>query len=396
MSKFDFDKVYDRKGTDSFKWDGTKLYYGADDCIGMWTADMDFACAPPIVNNLIERAKYPIYGYTLRSDEFVDSVYSWLKNRHTSKYLKKEWLTFAPPGVIYAIYTMINILTDPGDNILINLPNYDPLFDVIKENKRNLVVSSLVLKNGRYEVDFDHMEKVIKETSPKLYIMSSPHNPTGRVWELDELKKISELCLKYNVYMIVDEIHADFVPKNYKHIPFTSLGEDISKQSMILYSANKGFNLGGLQMSSIVIADDEKRDLFNHQMLIAQTRLDTVFGLVATQTAYSDPECEEWLDAAIDYVEENKNYAKEFIENNIPELKFYPTEGTYLSWIDCSGLGLKGKELEKFMIEKAKVAFCGGYEFGQEGESFVRMTIAVPRPTLVKALNQVASAVKNR
>lgn len=395
MGKYNFDEIIQRRGTDSFKWDGTEEYYGSNDCIAMWTADMDFFCAEPIAKALKKRAEYPLYGYTLRSKEFIESVRMWLKKRHRCD-VPEEWLAFAPPGVIYAIYTMMNIITEKGDSIMIHMPNYDPLFDMVEKSGRKLVKCPLLLSNMKFEIDFVQMEKMLESERPKALIISSPHNPTGRIWTKEELDSIVALCIKYDVYMLVDEIHADFVSKDKGHIAFANLGEEAAHKAMICYSANKGFNLGGLQMSTLVIADEEKRQLFNQQMMIAQTRLDTSFGLVATQTAYSDPECEEWLDEAIAYVDDNKKFVDKYLKEKIPQIKVIPTEGTYLVWLDCKGLGLKGKELEQFMVQEAKVAFCGGYEFGEEGEYFVRMTAAVSRNLIERALDQVCDAVKRR
>lgn len=392
MYKYDFDTIIDRVNTDSFKWDGTEEYYNESDAIGMWCADMDFACPPPIVEALKKRVEHPIYGYTLRTERFKDACFNWLKKRHNCN-IKKEWLAFAPPGVIYAIHVMLNIISKPGEGVMVHMPNYDPLFDLVVNGGRKLIRCPLYYDGNKFRIDFELMEKQLNEENPKALIMSSPHNPTGRVWEKEELEKISELCIKHNVYIFMDEIHADFVDKKKNHIAFSNLGEEAAKNAMICYSANKGFNLGGLQMSTLIIADEEKRNLFNNEMRIAQTRLDTTFGAVATEVAYTDHRCEEWLDEAIQYVEENKDFTEKFLKEKLPCIKMIRTEGTYLGWFDCHALNLKGKALEDFMVSKAKVAFCAGYEFGDEGEYYLRMTMAVPRKLLERALNQVKEAV---
>lgn len=393
MTKFDFDSVIKRRGTNSFKWDGTDIFYNSKDCLAMWCADMDFMCPRPITQALIERASVPIYGYTLRSKEFENSVLKWLSKRHGCR-IPGEWLAFSPPGVIYAIYTMLRCITQEGDGVMIHMPNYDPLFDMIVKSNRKLIKSPLRLENNKFKIDFMQMEAAIKKEHPKALILSSPHNPTGRVWTEYELRKIADLCLNHNMYMLVDEIHADFISKAKNHTAFANLGKKVAEQSMICYSANKSFNLGGLQMSSLVIANEEKRNMFNEEMLIAQTRLDTPFGLTATQTAYTNPECEVWLDEAIAYVEDNKRYVEKFLENHIPEIRVIPSDGTYLIWLDCHSLKMKGRDLEHFMVEKAKVAFCGSYEFGEEGSYFVRMTAAVPRTLIKQALSQVKNAIR--
>lgn len=386
---FDFDTWIDRRNTSSFKWDMNTQYFGREDIIPMWVADMDFPCAPAIVEAIQTRATHPIYGYTVRKQDYYDAVIGWLKRRHGFD-AKQEWLTFAPPGVIYAIYVVLQLLTDKGDQVMIPMPNYDPLFDLIEKSERTMVETPLKIKNGQFTFNFDDIREKAKQ-GIKALILSSPHNPTGRVWTKEELSELASICLENNIFMLIDEIHADFVPKDKKHITFGTLGEKVLEKSIVCYSANKGFNLGGLQMSTVVIADENLRERFNEQMLIAQTRLDNTFGAVAMIAAYNHGE--EWLDAAIDYVSTNKAYLKDYLEKRIPKIKMIPSDGTYLVWLDCSALGLEGKDLEEFMVQKAKIAFCAGYEFGEVGKSFVRMNVSCPRSILKKALEQLEVAI---
>lgn len=396
MGHYDFDTVIDRKNTDSFKWDMNGELFGNKDVISMWVADMDFACAPPIVEAVKKRAEHPVYGYTVRRKEFVQAVAGWLKKRHNCT-VPEEWLAFAPPGVIFAIHTMLHIITEKGDKVAVQMPNYDPLFDLVKKTGRKLVECPIERnRDGEYNVNTDSFREIISREKPRVIITSSPHNPTGRVWTRDELKKMAEICLENDVFMIVDEIHADFVAKERNHVAFASLGEEIAKNSMVCYSANKGFNLGGLQMCSLIIADDEKRKAFNEQMSIMQTRLDTTFGEVATMTAYCDPECEQWLDEAIEYVEANKRFVSEYLKENCPRISALESEGTYFAWLNCEKLGLKGRELERFMLDEARVAFCAGYEFGEGGEEYLRMNLACPRSIVEKALRQITAAVNEK
>lgn len=390
--RYDFDTPIDRRGTSSFKWDANDVYYGRADVIPMWVADMDFACAPAIVDAVQKRAHHPVYGYTIRQDDYYEAVMGWLQRRHGFA-VKKEHLCFAPPGVIYAMLVVLRLITKPGDKVLIPMPNYDPLFDMVQKSGRELVESPMVWRDGRYTFDFDDLAAKAAG-GVKALVLSSPHNPTGRVWSREELRKIADICLEHSVFMMIDEIHCDFVPKDHPHVAFGTLGEGVLRQSMVCYSANKGFNLGGLGMSTIVLADDGLRARFIDEMLVAQTRLDTIFGAAALIAAYN--EGEEWLDQAIEYVQENKKYADHFLRQRVPEIRMIPSEGTYLVWLDCSGLGLKGKDLERFLVDQAGVAFCAGYEFGAEGESFVRMNVACPRCTLTEALTRVETAIKAR
>lgn len=396
MGYYDFDTVIDRKNTDSFKWDMNEELFGEEDVISMWVADMDFACAPPIVEAIKKRAEHPIYGYTVRRREFVQAVAGWLQKRHNCT-VPEEWLAFAPPGVIFAIHTMLQIITEKGDKVAVQMPNYDPLFDLVNKTDRKLVECPIERSgDGEYNVDIDLFREIISREKPKAIIISSPHNPTGRVWTRSELESIAGICLENDVFMIVDEIHADFVAKERNHIAFASLGEETAMNSMVCYSANKGFNLGGLQMCSLVIADEEKRKAFNEQMLVMQTRLDTAFGEVATVTAYTDPECHRWLDEAIEYVDANKRFVKEYLKENCPQITTLESEGTYFAWLNCEKLGMTGRELERFMLDKARVAFCAGYEFGEAGDGYLRMNLACPRSIVEKAMRQIADAVNEK
>lgn len=390
--KYDFDTPIDRRGTSSYKWDTGSDFFGRDDIIPMWVADMDFPCAPCIVKAVQQRAAHPIYGYVVRQQPYYDAVLGWLKRRYHFD-VQQEYLVFSPPGVIFAMSTVLRILTRPGDYVLIPTPNYDSLFDMAERSGRVLLESPLIWKDGIYTFDYDDLERKAA-SGAKVMVLSSPHNPTGRVWKREELERLAQICLNHHVFMLVDEIHCDFVPKTNPHTTFGLLGEDVLKHSMICYSASKGFNLGGLGMSTIVLADDDIRQQFKEELSIAQTRLDNVFGEVALMAAYT-PEGEDWLDQVIAYVFENKAYLADYLAEHIPEIKLFPSEGTYLVWLDCSGLPYKGMALEHFMINKAGVALSPGYEFGREGEHFLRMNLACPRSTLTKALQQIKAAVQS-
>lgn len=387
--KYDFDTPVDRRGTFSYKWDAEADYFGREDVIPMWVADMDFPCAPCVVEAVQKRAAHPVYGYAIRQQPYYDAVLGWLKKRHGFT-VSQEYLAFAPPGVIYAMNVMLRILTRPGDKVLIPMPNYDPLFDMVTRSGRQLVETPLIWADGRYTFDYEDLEDKAA-SGVKALIFSSPHNPTGRVWTHAELERLAQICLRHGVFMLIDEIHCDFVPKSHPHTTFGLLGENVLRHSMICYSANKGFNLGGLGMATIVLADDDLRFRFNEEMAIAQTRLDNIFGAAALIAAYTQGE--EWLDQAIEYVEENKRFLARFLQDRIPKVKMAPSEGTYLVWLDCGLLPFRGMALEHFMLNEAKVAFCAGYEFGQQGEAFLRMNVACPRSTLRQALEQMERAV---
>ncbi|MCI9648222.1 MalY/PatB family protein [Oscillibacter sp.] len=388
--KYDFDTLLERKGTSSFKWDTGMDYFGRDDVIPMWVADMDFACAPCVVEAVQKRAAHPIYGYTVRQQSYYDSVMGWLKRRYGFS-VSQEYLCFSPPGVIYAINIVVRILTEPGDTVLIPTPNYDSLFDLVTRNGRILAESPMRWENGRYVLDYEDLER--KAERAKALIFSSPHNPTGRVWTREELERLTEICMRHDVFMLFDEIHCDFILKENPHTTIGLLGEEVLRHSMVCYSASKGFNLGGLGMATIVLADDDLRQRFKEELSIAQTRLDNVFGAAALMAAYT-PEGEAWLDQAIAYVSENKRYLADFLKAHIPQIQLCQAEGTYLVWLDCSGLPYRGMALEHFMINEARVVLSGGYEFGSLGDSFLRMNLACPRSVLREALERMEEAVR--
>lgn len=390
--KYNFDDVVERKGTNSFKWDMNEEYYGNSDVIPMWVADMDFPCADPIIEAMRERLNHKIFGYSVRDKSYYEAVISWLKKRHNWD-VNEEELVFCPPGVIMAINVLIQLLSNPGDNIIVQTPTYDPLFDSIEGNNRKVIKNSLKIENGRYVMDFEDLEsKIDKDT--KMLILCSPHNPVGRVWSKEELLKLGEICLKNNIFVVSDEIHFDIVYNEYNHIPFSSISEEIAQNSVVCFSTNKTFNLGGLQLATLVIANEDIREKFNKAICTYQTRLDNTFGAVALEAGYN--EGEEWLEQVIGYIKGNLEFAKKYISENIPEVKYFEPEGTYMMWLDFRELKFTPIELRNFLVNDANVALCDGYEFGKEGEGFMRMNIACPRSTLELALNNISDAIKTK
>lgn len=387
--KYNFDQIINRKNTASFKWDKNTEYFGKEDVIPLWVADMDFMCAQPVIDAIKERINHPVLGYTVRTQEYYNAVIGWMKKRHNWD-ISKEWITFSPPGIIYAIYTIVQLITNKNDKVIMQSPNYDPLFELVSKSERQLIINPLKYENNRYHIDIEDLKGKI-EAGAKALILSSPNNPTGRVWTMEELTSIGELCLKHNVFVVADEIYSDFIFPSSKHIPFASINNEFALNSAVCISTSKGFNLGGLQMSTVIIPNEHIRTIFNEAMMVAQTRLDNIFGSTALEAAYTKGE--EWLNQAIAYVESNKEYVENYISTYIPKLKVVRPEATFLLWIDCTGLGLRSKELESFMINKAGVAFSQGYEFGPGGNGFVRMNIACPQALLKKALEQVEMAV---
>lgn len=355
----------------------------------LWVADMDFQTSPEIIEALNKAVSHGIYGYSESKEEYFDAVYNWY-NDNFNWHVKKEWL-IKTPGVVFAIVLAINALTNEGDSVLIQNPVYYPFTEVIIDSNRKLVNNSLVRNGKKYEIDFEDFEKKIIENNVKLFILCSPHNPVGRVWKKWELEKIGDICLKHNVKIVSDEIHSDFVYPENKHIVFSSLDEKYQNITITCTASTKTFNLAGLQISNIFIPNLEIRKKVLKQLDRVGYSQVNLMGLVACEVAYKYGR--QWLNELKEYLLDNLNFLRDYLETNIPQIKLIEPEGIYLIWLDCSALGLEDKELEKFIVEKAKLWLDSGYIFGKEGEGFQRINIACPRETLKKALEQLKEAV---
>lgn len=387
--KYDFNKIINRNNTKSLKYDFAKERNMPEDLLPLWVADMDFQTSPEIIEALNKAVSHGIYGYSEGKEEYFDAVYNWY-NDNFNWQVKKEWL-IKTPGVVFAIVLAINALTNEGDSVLIQNPVYYPFTEVIIDNNRKLVNNSLVRNGKKYEIDFEDFEKKIIENNVKLFILCSPHNPVGRVWKKWELEKIGDVCLKHNVKIVSDEIHSDFVYPENKHIVFSSLDEKYQNITITCTAPTKTFNLAGLQISNIFIPNLEIRKKVLKQLDRVGYSQVNLMGLVACEAAYKYGR--QWLNELKEYLLDNLNFLRDYLETNIPQIKLIEPEGTYLIWLDCSALGLEDKELEKFIVEKAKLWLDSGYIFGKEGEGFQRINIACPRETLKKALEQLKEAV---
>jgi cystathionine beta-lyase len=383
--KYDFDKVTDRRNTDSIKW---KTY--KEDVLPMWVADMDFEVAEPICEAIRKRASHSIYGYTSPSEEYYSAMCCWWKKRHDFE-LKKEWILFSP-GVVPAVNMLIQAFTQSGDKVLIQVPVYTPFFEAIKNNGCQVVENPLINDNGSFTIDFKDLELKLSDPRVSVMILCSPHNPVGRVWTIEELTKIGELCLKYNVLVISDEIHSDLIYKQYKHTPFASICEEFKQNSATCVAPSKTFNLAGLSTSSVILPNKSLRQRFSNVMVRNGMELTNTFGIVGTQAAYKYGE--EWLEELLDYLNGNLEYLKEYVRTEMPKIKVIEPEGTYLVWLDCTELGMKDDELFNFFLKEAKISFSKGSIFGKEGEAFERINIACPRTLLKKSLKRMAEAVK--
>ncbi|WP_424475424.1 MalY/PatB family protein [Oceanobacillus kimchii] len=386
-----FEEVFDRKQTRSVKWDMVQEVFQSNDVLPMWVADMDFKAPEEVNQALIERAKHGIYGYTAIDSDVSSAVVNWLHRRHDWS-IDPSWLSYSP-GVVNSLHMAVQAFTEPGDNILIQTPVYTPFYNLIKELDREIVKNPLVYENQYYTIDFHDLEKRLAD-GVKAFILCSPHNPVGRVWKKEELQKMAELCLQYDVMIFSDEIHADLVFPGQKHIPIATLSEEVADNTITCMAPSKTFNLAGLDASYVITSNKENRQKLDkafhrqgfHNML-------NTMGNTAMEAAYRHGD--SWLDELVQVLEQHAHYVREMFEAHAPDLKVTHAEGTYLLWVDCSSLGLNKQELKKFMVEQARVGLNAGQDYGIEGDTFMRINIACPRATLEEGIKRIISAVQS-
>lgn len=387
-----FNKVTDRKNTGSVKWDTMEQFEKPNDVLPLWIADMDFKAPAGVLKALEERVSHGIFGYTQQMDSYYEAVVNWMDRRHDWK-IKKDWIIITP-GIVPAINFIIQTFAKEGEGVLIQRPVYNPFTNAIVNNGRKLVNSPLVLREDHYEIDFEDFENKIVEEDVKLFILCSPHNPVGRVWTSEELKTMGDICLKHKALVVVDEIHHDLVFKGLKHIPFASLSKEYSNNCITCTSPSKTFNLAGLQLSNIIIENQEILTRLNTYLDNISLTTANIFGIVGSEAAYNTGE--EWLEELIDYIEGNKKYVQDFFAKKFPMIKVIDIEGTYLLWVDFRSLGMEQEELSKFLVEEAKLWLNDGYIYGEEGSGFERINLACPRSVLEKGLKQLEEALNDR
>lgn len=395
--KYDFDCLVERRDTSCHKWDALKDVFGTKDVIPMWVADMDFPIAREITDAIKKRAEHEVYGYSFAPRSAVESVVERVDRKFGWK-IKPEWVVFTP-GVVPALYNAVKAFTHPGDEVIIQDPVYRPFFTAVTDNGCSIAFNTLKLKNGRYEMDFDDLERKFKPghwgsqrfgSRARLMILCSPHNPVGRVWNREELARTGELVIKNKCIVISDEIHCELLFRGHKHVTFGAISPEFEQNSIVCMAASKTFNLAGIEASSIIIPSREIRERFNIASAGFMSH-PNVFAVEALEAAYRHGD--DWLEQLLEYLEGNLNFLLEHFEKKIPAIKVIKPEGTYLPWLDCRALGLDTSGLRKLMIEKARVGMEDGFIFGRSGEGFQRINIACPRPILKEALSRIEHAV---
>ena len=387
MEKQEFLKEYlvDRKNTSSLKWDALDVRYGDPDLISMWVADMEIKSPKEIIEALKNRCEHGVFGYSYASDEYYSALISWMKENHNFN-IEKDWIRFSQ-GVVTAIYCFINIFTKINDSVLILTPVYYPFHNAVKDNNRKLITSDLINDNGYFTINYEDVEKKIIENDVKLFIQCSPHNPAGRVWKEDELRKMLEICKKHNVLVISDEIHQDLVLKGNKHIPAATVDNCKYADNIItVNAASKTFNLAGLTHSNIIISNPKIRENFDLEFKkINQTEVN-ILGMLATQVGYEKGK--EWLENLIDLIQDNYDYLKSELNKNIPDIIVTPLEGTYLAFLDLRKI-ISVNEVKNFIQDKARLAIDFGEWFGGSFKGFIRLNLATDPEIVKKAVSNI-------
>lgn len=385
---YSFDTIINRKNTNSLKYDFAVERNMPEDILPLWVADMDFKTPPEVINALVETSNYGIFGYSDTKSDYFEILKNWFKKFDWN--IEQSWL-IKTPGVVYAIATSVKAFTDAGDSVLIQRPVYYPFSSVINANKRKLINNSLVYKDGEYTIDFEDFETKIIKNNVKLFILCNPHNPVGRVWTKQELTTLGDICLKHNVIIVSDEIHQDFIYSPNKHIVLSNIKPEYKNITVTCTAPSKTFNLAGLQASNIFIPNPKLYKKFENEMLkTGYSQLNTL-GISACMAAYKYGE--DWLNELLHYLTNNLDYIKNFLAQNLPQIRFVQPQGTYLIWLDFKSLNLSQQQLDDLIINKAKLWLDSGDMFGEEGIGFQRINIACPRSILEKAFIQLKNAL---
>lgn len=391
MEKYNFDTVIDRRGTSSMKYEGLDAVFGRHDVSPLWIADLDFAVCPDIVKTLRQRLDHPILGYFACPDSYWNAVMSWLERRHGLK-TEREQLAFIP-GVVKGIGYAVNFFSRPGDRIVIQPPVYHPFRMVIEGNGRQVVENPLVFDGDNYTMDLDGLEEAIIREKPTMMILCNPHNPIGIQWSAETLARVAAICRSHGVTVVSDEIHGDLVLYGKPHIPFVDVSDDARAVGVTLGAPSKTFNIPGLVSSWVLVKDPELRRDFFHWLEVNEFSAPMMISALGAEVAYTNGE--QWLDEMVGYVEDNIDFAVNFVDRHIPGVRIIRPQASFLLWVDFRGLGLSQNELMDLLLDKAHIALNDGTMFGAQGLGFARLNVGTPRSVLATALEQIREAVVN-
>lgn len=383
------DAPHQRYGTNCEKWDRLEKHFGRGDLVAMWVADMDFPTVPQVRDALVKRAQHAIYGYTDSSAEDKAAEAGWLRRRYGLT-VETDWILYSP-GVVDSIFFCVGALTRPGDPVLVQPPVYGPFYEAVRRFDRQLVTNPLRLDGDGWRMDYGDLEDKFKQ-GVRLMILCSPHNPVGRVWRREELQALVDLANRYGVIIVSDEIHADFDLDGRGQTRIIDL--DGAENCVLLTSATKSFNLAGLRQSSAIIPNPALRKAVLRDMNRAHATMPNLFGSIAQTAAYTWGD--EWMDAVVEYVRENRDYAVKEITERLPEIGCRPQEGTYLMWLDFRGLGLSHDAVKDLLVNRAHVAMNEGLFFGPEGKGWFRMNLATQRANVAKTVDNLYNAIRSR
>ena len=385
--KYDFDEIIVRKGTDCVKYDDLQGVFGRTDLLPMWVADMDFRTPKFVVDAIRQRLDHEVLGYTLPCESWYENIIQWVGRRHNMQ-VKKEDITFVP-GIVRGIAFAVNCFTQPGDKVMVQTPVYHPFFLVTEHNHREVVYISLEVYDGQVHINFDNFEQKIQGC--KLFILCNPHNPGGRVWTLQELQRIAEICEHNGTKVISDEIHADLTLPGYEHHSYSTVSEAAREHSITFMAPSKAFNMPGLSSSYSLIFNRDIREKFNAYMEASELSMGNMFAYLSCAAAYAHGE--DWLKQMLAYVQGNIDYTEQYLQANIPSISMLKPQASYLVFLDCRKLNLTQEKLVDLFVDKAHLALNDGTMFGHEGKGFMRLNVGCPRSILQRALTLLAQAV---
>ncbi len=389
MSNY-FDRIILRSGTSSLKYDGRKNFFGTNDVLPLWVADMDFAVPAAVRDALAARAVHPVYGYTVYPESLYAAQMDWLQKRHEWK-VEREWIVMCP-GVVPSLHAAIMALSQPDEQVIVQPPVYSPFLAAPKIVGRRLITNPLKFEGGRYRFNLEHFERCA-EGGARLLLLCAPHNPVGRVWQPDELQALLEICKRHAVTVVSDEIHADLIYPGQLHTPLATLGDGTVK-IITAVAPSKTFNIPGLALSALIVPDEEDRAAITKAFGTLHVGAANPFSIAAYEAAYRNGAA--WLDELLAYLDATYRFVREFLRQHLPLIKLTEPEGTYLLWLDCRAMGLNDDQLKQFFVQQAGVGLSPGIAFGEQGSGFMRMNIAAPRSVIAEALERIAHAERMR
>ena len=387
--KYDFDEQIDRRNTNSAKFDEMDALFGSD-VMHLGVADMDYRSPKPIIEAMQNIVEKGVFGYTIWPENYEELVSQWMKRRYEQE-TKTEWVVFSP-RINMALNMAVETFTNEGDGIVLHTPAYTALQNAVEKYNRVMIESPLVLENGRYKMDFQQLRRTLDEKKAqgvcaKIMLLCNPHNPTGRVWEIEELQQVVDICKEYNLLLISDEIHEDFVKKGHKFVSCLHFQEDLQGRMIVCNSITKTFNVPGVILSNLLIPAQGIRERMKETMDRWGLHNPNIFAAGIMEAAYT--QCDDWIEQVNAYLDENYEFLKKYLEKNMPELEVIPSEGTYMAWVQTEKLQISPEELEKFFIEDAKVSVYMGSRYGKHTDSFIRINIATSRSYLQEALERI-------